>query len=571
MRLFLYTFLVLAGAAFLFPVSSYAQFNLGIATSNWSGTNAMNINPALIADSREKFTIDILGINAGVDNNLGTLSSLTGINNAIKNGNVNNLFTYNHNTTFSLIAPYLKVNLPGFMWSIDRNNSIALTNSVNAMNQFNNFDQSLFRTVGDPNYVINGNGSTILTSKNFNYTANLWTQTGLTWAGVLLDKAEHEIKIGVTLRYLRGIGYIGLKGNNLDVVYRSGTDSVHVSNSDLEFASNILTTRSAILNGTNSSNLLSEIFTNANGKGLGGDIGVTYDYMPQYTREHYCMDGHSDLVDDSRNRYLLRFSAAVMDIGSINYPSAYNSNATVKGNGYITGKGLSDSVKNYDDFRNYATRHGFSADTSHQATRVYMPTTLRLSVDYHMFRNFYLNAMYIDNLANRMNFGNSYYNQLTVTPRFDRRMLSIGLPLTYSWLTSSFKAGVGVRYSGFFIGSDDVLAVVAKNQSGLNIYVGGYVPFFKHRKHDRDGDGISDDEDECPNEYGSWENKGCPEPDMEHGGSADTSDNCPDMPQLHRSKAGHSGSNIKAGTVAEKDNLVGEKREGGEMIEERRN
>ena len=180
-------------------------------------------------------------------------------------------------------------------------------------------------------------------------------------------------------------------------------------------------------------------------------------------------------------------------------------------------------------------------------------------MDYHMYRNFYINAMYIDNLADRMNFGNSYYNQLTITPRFDRRMLSVGVPITYSWLTSSFKAGVGVRYSGFFIGSDDLLAVVAKNQSGLNVYMGGYVPFFKHKKHDRDGDGISDDEDACPDEYGTWENKGCPEPDMEHGGSADTSDNCPDMPHLSCSKAGHSGSNLKAGTVVEQANLVGEK------------
>ena len=570
MRLFLYTFLVIAGAVILLPTSSFGQFNLGIATSNWSGTNVMNINPALIADCREKFTIDIIGVNAGVDNNLGTLSSLTGINNAIKNGNVNNMFTYSNNSTFSLLAPYAKINLPGFMWSINKNNSIALTNSVNAMNQFNNFDQSLFRTVGDPNYVINGNGVTTLTSKNFNYTANLWTQTGITWAGVLLDKDEHEIRVGVTVRYLRGIGYIGLKGNNLDVTYKSGNDSVHVTNSDLEFASNILTTQNAILNGTNSSNLLSQIFTNANGMGMGGDVGVTYDYMPEFARERYSMDGHEGMVDYSRNRYLIRFSAAIMDIGSINYPSANNSNATITGNGYITGKGLSDSVKNYNDFRNYAIQHGFAADTAHLATRVYMPTTLRLSMDYHMYRNFYINAMYIDNLADRMNFGNSYYNQLTITPRFDRRMLSVGVPITYSWLSNTFKAGVGVRYSGFFIGSDDLLAVVAKNQSGLNVYMGGYVPFFKHKKHDRDGDGISDDEDACPDEYGTWENKGCPEPDMEHGGSPDTSENCPDMPQLSRSKLGHLGSNLKAGTVVEYDNLVGEKKDGGEMIEERR-
>ena len=568
MKHIFYAILALTGAGLLSSGSADAQYNLGISTSNWSGTNALYLNPANIADCREKFTIDIFSANAGVDNNLGTLSNITGVNNAIKNGNVNNLFTYSNNKTFSLLAPYLKVNLPGFMWSINKNNSIAFTNSVNAINQFNNFDQSLFRTVGDPNYVINGNGVTSLTSKNFNYTAHLWTQTGVTWAGVLLDQDEHEIKVGVTLRYLRGVGYIGLKGNNLDVVYKSGNDSVHVSNSDLEFASNILNTKNAILNGASGGNLLSQIFTGSAGSGVGGDVGVVYDYMPQYARETYSMDGREGLTDHSRNRYMLRFSASVMDIGSIGYGAGQNSNARVTGNGYITGKGLADSVKNYDDFRHYAVAHGFNADTSHMATRVYMPTTLRLAVDYNLYRNFYLNATYVSNLANRMNFGNSYYNQFTITPRFDRKMLSVGLPITYSWLTQSYKVGAGVRYSGFFIGSDDMLAFVAKKQSGINVYVGGFVPVYKMRKRDRDGDGISDDKDDCPDAYGTWENKGCPEPDAEHGGSADTSDNCPDMPHAMLCRQPHAPAQQQyAAPVNATNSIDADKVSMGEMVE----
>ncbi len=88
-----------------------------------------------------------------------------------------------------------------------------------------------------------------------------------------------------------------------------------------------------------------------------------------------------------------------------------------------------------------------------------MPATLLLSVDYHAYKMLYVNAAFAGNLANRQNFGNSYYNQVTITPRYDTRLLSIGLPLTYSMLSNSFKVGVGVRASGFFIGSDDMLAL----------------------------------------------------------------------------------------------------------------
>jgi len=533
MKQIFYLFLLTAGVIFLLPDNTNAQYNLGIATSNWSGTNALYLNPANIADSREKFTIDIFSANAGIDNNLGSFTSITGLKNAVNSGNVNNLFSYTNNATFSLLAPYAEVRLPGFMWSINHKHSIALTNSVNAMNQFNNFDQSLFRTVGDPNYVVNGNVTT-LTSKNFNYTAQLWTQTGLTYAGVLLDNDEHEIKVGATLRYLHGVGYVGLKGSNLDVVYKPNNDSVHVTNSDIEFASNILNTKNAVLNGGSSTgNLLSEVFNSGGGSGVGGDLGIVYDYMPEYARDKYDMDG---LRDYSRNRYVLRFSASIMDIGSIAYGANNNSNAKVTGNGYITGQGLSDSVKDYESFRNYAVQHGFTADTSHQNTRVYMPTTLHLAVDYNVYRNFYLNATYISNLANRQDFGNSYYNQVTVTPRYDRQMLSIGVPITYSMLTNNIKVGVGIRYSGFFVGSDDMLALIARNQEGLNVYVGGFVPFYKlgpkHRSNIPDST--------------------APEPDMEHGGSVDTSDNCPDMPLL--TTPVHSNTGKKAADVAPGNN-----------------
>jgi hypothetical protein len=100
----------------------------------------------------------------------------------------------------------------------------------------------------------------------------------------------------------------------------------------------------------------------------------------------------------------------------------------------------------------------------------------------------------------------------------------VGVPITYSWLTNSYKVGFGFRYSGFFVGSDDMAALVASNQSGINVYVGGFVPFYKFKKKDRDGDHVSDKKDKCPDEFGTLENKGCPEPDSDHGGSSDTSD-----------------------------------------------
>lgn len=503
-----------------------AQFNLGIATSNWSGTNALYLNPANIADSRTHLSIDILGIGGGIENNLGSINVHGGFINTLTNSNIDNLFNYSSNSKFSLEAPYAQINLPGFMWSINNKHSIALTTSVNGFNQFNNFDQSLYRTIADPTYLPNGNLD--LTSSKFNYTAQLWSQIGLTYAGVLYDKGEHEIKFGVTVRYLGGIGYVGLKGNNLDVHYKDGNDTVYATNSDLEFASNILSTRNALFNGVSNNNVLSQFFGAKDGNGVGGDIGVVYDYnpdwMPEHNREVYEMDGKENRVDGSKNRYLLRFSASVMDIGAITYKSSANSNAEVSGNGYITGAGLSNHISNYDDFRSYIVTQGFAADTAHIKTKLHMPTTLRLGGDYHAYKWFYVNAAFIGNLANRTNFGNSYYNQFSITPRYDTKFFSVGLPVSYTALDKKVKMGLGIRLSGFFIGSDDVLAFVSKHPNSFNFFIGGSVPLYKVRAKDRDNDHVSDKKDKCPDDYGTWENRGCPTESKEEQGQKEKED-----------------------------------------------
>jgi hypothetical protein len=87
------------------------------------------------------------------------------------------------------------------------------------------------------------------------------------------------------------------------------------------------------------------------------------------------------------------------------------------------------------------------------------------------------------------------------------------------------KAGLGLRVSGFFVGSDDLLALIAKNQYGFNLYAGGFAPINKKHWLDADGDGTPDFRDKCPHDPGPEANNGCPlQPDEEHGGPKDGDD-----------------------------------------------
>ena len=499
------------GLGLCVSMSANAQKYLGVSTGNWSGLSSLYLNPANIADNRDRLVVDILGFNAGVDNSLGKINTGGSISRFINGSNtdINNVFTFSNKKQFSMQAPYSEVRGPGVMLRINRNHSIALTTRVRGMNQFNNFDQSLYRTITDENYTSSGNVD--LTAKNFNWTAHLWAEAAASYGGVLYNRGHHELKAGVTVRFLKGIGYLGLKGNNLDLHYVSGKDSVYANNTDLQYSSNVLNTSSSITNGFSNSNFFDQFFKGKGANGVGADFGLIYDFICDKDADMYDMDGVKGVPDPTKNRYKLRISASVTDLGSITYNGDNNFAVNVKGNGYLTGQGLINNVKNYDDFRAYVVKQGFNADTGKATTKLYMPATLILSADYHVCHNIYVNATYINNIVNRKNFGNSYYNQITVTPRYDKRAYSIALPITYSALAENMKVGLGLRYQGFYVGSDDMLAFVANHQYGVNFYVGGFIPFNNRRIKDRDGDHVSDKRDQCPDDMGSWKNHGCPE------------------------------------------------------------
>jgi len=518
--------------ALLITTSAYGQRELGVATGNWSGTSSLYLNPANIADNREKFTVDLFSVNFGIDNSLGALNTKGGLSRFFKhdsgtsNSTINNVFTFSNRQQFSMQAPYAEVRGPGLMVSINHKHSLALTTRVRVMNQFNNFNQSLYRSFNDPNYG-NTNGDYDLQSKNFNWTAHAWSEIGLTYGAVLLENGKSELKAGITVRYLIGIAYIGVKGNNLDAHYYGAADSLKVTNTDLEYSTNI-TSGNNTLSNISSSNILQNL--SGGGHGWGGDIGVVYEYNPHPEKYTYDMDGKTGLRDRTMNRYKLRLSAAVTDLGSIKYSG--NSVALNKYtvNGYISGNSIVSNVYNYNDFNSYLASHGFSSTTPGNNATLYMPTTLIVSADYQAFHQLYVNATYFNNLANRNNFGNAIYNQITVTPRYDTRLISVGIPITYSMLADDVKMGLGIRIAGFFIGSDDMLAFFNKNQHGVNAYLGLSVPFAKHKPKDRDGDHVSDKKDLCPDVAGVWEFHGCPDPDKDHDGIPDSVDKCPDVP-----------------------------------------
>ncbi len=446
---------------------SQAQKYIGLSTSNWSGTYAIGLNPANIADSRTRFALDLYGVNLGIDNSLAKVNLNNAFSGAGGGGDatLGNVLQFTKNKAFNFYAPIADIRLPGIMVSIDNKNSIALTTRVRFVNQFNHFDQNLLRSLLSPD----PNGSDVgITSQNFNWTFNTWSEVKLTYAREVYNEGNHYIKAGISLNRLGGLGYLGIKGKNLDGHYYAAQDSIHTNSTDLEFATNLASSGSDLYGGLG--DVFGQFFGKKAGSGFGLDLGAVYEYRTEET--------NSD--DQSDNKYKVRGSIAVTDMGSIKYKTSFFANVTASGS--MSTKDFADNIGNYSNFSSYAASRGYHLDTGVGTIKVHTPASLVMNVDYYVASHFYVNALWIKNVANRMNFGNSIYGQFTVTPRWDNRYVTLALPITYSAMTSSLKAGLGVRLGGLYFGSDDMLLMITGKGYGANFYSGVYIPINKKHK-----------------------------------------------------------------------------------------
>lgn len=515
-------------SALLLTAEVKAQRMFGVATSNWSGTSSLYLNPASIADPRQKFVFNIIGFNTFVENDLGTINnnklfSQVNSNELLK---VNDVFKFDNRATVNLMLPYAEVNGPGFMWNINHRNSIAVTTRLRGANQFTNVNEKIYRTVLDPTYSTSGHGDYNVRSRDFKWNAATWGELGFTYGRVLIDRNESFLSMGVSVRYLAAAAYVTMTGN-VNAQYYAANDSLRLTNSRVTLSSNV-TESYRRQETTESPSMFSRFFGNKGGSGVGGDIGFSYEFRPRYEDYLYEeVNGHR-IIDRGSPKYKLRVSAAVTDIGAMTFNNRVSREAVASGNGYIIGSTVGDNVNGYRNFTSYARQQGFRVDTFKKTTTYYLPTALVASIDYKVYKNFFVNATSITNIAEHTRTGNYFYNQVTVTPRFDKSIFSLGVPLTYNMFSQSFKAGLGARIGGFYIGGDDLLGLIGNNQYGVNLYAGLHVPINYEKPHDRDGDHITDRRDNCPDTPGIWAFKGCPDPDRDKDGVLNNVDWCPD-------------------------------------------
>lgn len=493
--------LVMAGAS---PLK--AQSYLGYFHDNYAGVQSVLFNPASIADSNFKADINLFSASITGTNDYYGIQATDLLKSSYDLETQAKLFSSGSNN-FIVNADVMG---PSAMFNIAPKHSLALFTRGRAIANIHDINGEVFKELSSD---FDSSTDFDLAAGNFNITASSWAELGLSYATILLNKNNHFIKGGLTLKYLQGIANNYTRGNNVTVNYNNVAANPLLST---------ITTTGELTYGGNQDfhENFDNLKFNSDSNGLGADLGFVYEYRPTF----------NNITD---NKYKVRLGLSVTDIGSIKFKEAsqkkYNLDQTVTEAQYQDANSIGEFLE-----ANYAVIETLPV------SKYVLPTAVHANVDWNVYRKFYLNLNGDINVNDKTTLNTSAIaNTVSVTPRYETKWFSAYLPLNYMDYRG-FQAGLGFRAGPLFVGSGSVITNLISDESkGFDIHAGLKIPLYKTQakapepiapakvEADTDKDGILDKNDKCPTVAGPRENNGCPWEDSDKDGVLDKDDKCP--------------------------------------------
>jgi outer membrane protein OmpA-like peptidoglycan-associated protein len=510
---------VLAGGA------ARAQHLLGLSNSNYAGVNGIYLNPSSIADSRFGFHLNFFTVDGYFTNSHYQYSGPYSLRKMARNnfegeyGFKDEYITGRDNDRnklgqFGGDARFF----PSFMLKLSPRHSIALTGRTRFIGNVNNISDQLIDNIenGDkPDYQ----------NKPFNNSTgslnvNVFAETGLTYARVILDNDQHFLKGGLTVKRLSGLysAYAHLKALDYSINENADGDiKLRADNLDLQYGYS-----RTDFDDVEENELADALTFKAPGNGWGFDVGLTYEFRPDIDKYRYTMDGKEKL-DNRKNKYKYRVGVALMDLGGIKYAQAqhvrtYN----------IVRRNYDIPLDSLDGLDGGAMDKVFNVQPGERGTsfKAGLPSALHLNFDYRLANKIYVNAAIIQNLRGKYAVGSRFASVASVTPRIEMKWFELSTPVTLFNNYQQFAVGSMVKLGPLFVGSDNLMAVAGLGKPfGADVYMGLTLPIYKGKKRDKDKDGVSNRKDDCKTVAGVWDFKGCPDSDAD--GVQDKDDKCP--------------------------------------------
>lgn len=504
---------------FFFAISFYAkaQSYIGFLTDNYSGVHGVISNPANITDSPFKADINLAGVSVFGGNDY------YGVNvwDATKDGYSFDLESKKHPMDDNSGVVNVDALGPSIMFNLTKNSSLAIFTRARVFANLNKIDGASIASIDDDT-----TNDVSINEENINALAHSWAELGITYARVLLNKNQHFLKGGVSLKYLQGLGSAFTIGKDISIdIDDDGTDlGGGVTVGSIDSSGNLTYARYDEFDNDDY-----DYKTPDNANGLGVDFGVVYELRPK--RVNYKTNDSSSNNFKYKNQYKLKIGVAITDIGFIDYKDgireAYNITGTdVNQNQFEAAADFGTALNAFYTQTNSAT--GYKID---------LPTALHVNVDWSLNSKMYLNLNTDFSLMSKDRItANGVSNLVSITPRYESKWFSFYMPLSIIE-NNGFRMGAGFRAGPLYVGSGSVISAFASdNNREADVYAGLKVPIYQSAPKDKDGDGVLDKQDDCPKVAGPVENNGCPWGDADDDGLLDNVDECPEVAGTEENK-----------------------------------
>lgn len=524
-----------------------AQDFQGLQTSNYAGIIGVFSNPANIADNRLKFDMVLFGANVDVENNY------VGVKRSSLSGGPMNWFQGNSwDTTRKASSYYWKNNfitkdngkdksiyvnnhivLPSFMISLNKKNSIAFNWGVRNYVNIDGISQSLAKLAYEE-FVYPSLWVTNLNNKKLSINQMSWAEYGFTYARVIKEDGPHFLKAGATVKLLQGIDAVYLRVNNLDYNFFT-SDTLSIFKSDVSYGHSSNLDPFVSSTGSSGSSYMQTVkskYKYESYPGFGFDLGLVYEFRPDYENYKYEMDGEKGLWRRDQNKYKLKASFAMNDIGGIRFKKGLISNDFTADVKLWNLKAV--DVNSVDGFDSLMTNL-FGSKESETTFKMALPTSINVGLDYHIWKPFYIN--FTGNFCNLQPNKEARvhdYTNIALAPRFDYKWIGLTLPIAYNSQTAvrgePILFGTMLRLGPLAVGTNNMPGLFFKDIYGASVYAMLKLPILYRSPKDKDKDKISDKKDQCKDVPGVWEFMGCPDKDGDH--IQDKEDKCPEIPGI---------------------------------------
>ena len=454
-----------------------AQQLLGIANSNFAGTNGLFINPSFVSDSRHGFTLNLITADVHASNTYMRYNGSTSIYKMLKNDSEieESYLEEKFNGKSKLFTSSVDFRGPAFMLTMSPKHSFGITTRVKGALQGNNISENVAKLIktADSEDILNKFND----GNQFSLNGNVNAELGLTYGRVLYNTDKHVLKGGITLKRVTGIysSYFVNEGSRYKVTERTDANAEYYKVLEIENVNaryGYLTTD--LIQDIEASDVMRWLtMGKAPGKGWGMDLGFTYEFRPEVEQYKYKVDS-TLYLDNQKNKYKYRLGISLMDVGGVKYKSKYARSLDISRQNVELAPRDLEEAENTPEYAAVLNRaFGIQPTDIKNSFRSGLPTALNINLDTKVRGRFYVNTTLIQSLRGKGAAAMRQNSLVAVIPRFEFKWLELALPLSVQNNYRVFSAGAMVKMGPFFIGSDNIGGAFNIGKPyGANVYSG---------------------------------------------------------------------------------------------------